>query len=99
RDLYVTGVQTCALPISSSEGMTLRSMTRGGVMPSEDAVSKIEKDFPNTTAGSLAKIVHARIKLNAKDYAGAASLLDSSAIAEYRSEERRVGKECRCRWG
>jgi peptidoglycan lytic transglycosylase len=62
---------------------TLRSMTRGGIMPSEDAVAKIEKDFPNTTAGSLARIVHARIKLNAKDYAGAASLLDSSAIAQY----------------
>jgi soluble lytic murein transglycosylase len=62
---------------------TLRSMSRGGVMPAEDAVAKIEKDFPNTTAGSLAKIVHARIKLNAKDYAGAASLLDSSAITQY----------------
>lgn len=62
---------------------TLRSMTSGGVMPSEDAVAKIEKDFPNTTAGSLAKIVHARIRLNAKDYAGAASLLDSSSIAQY----------------
>jgi soluble lytic murein transglycosylase len=62
---------------------TLRSMTRGGVMPSEDSVAKIEKEFPNTTAGSLAKVVHARIKLNARDYAGAASLLDSSAIAQY----------------
>jgi soluble lytic murein transglycosylase len=62
---------------------TLRSMTRGGVMPAEDAVAKIEKDFPNTTAGSLAKMVHARIKLTTKDYAGAASLLDSSAIAQY----------------
>jgi hypothetical protein len=58
-------------------------MTRGGVMPCEDAVAKLEKDFPNTTAGSLAKIVHARIKLNARDYAGTASLLDSSAIAQY----------------
>ena len=62
---------------------TLRAMTRGGVMPSEDAVAKIEKDFPKTTAGSLAKIVHARIRLNANDFAGAASLLDSSAFAEY----------------
>ncbi len=62
---------------------TLRSMTRGGVIPAEDAVAKIEKDFPNTTAGSLARMVHARIKLNAKDYAGAASLLDSSAFAQY----------------
>jgi len=62
---------------------TLRTMTRGGVLPAEDAVVKIEKDFPKTTAGSLAKIVHARIRLNVKDFAGAASLLDSSAIAEY----------------
>ena len=62
---------------------TLRSMTRGGVMPSEDAVARIEKDFPNTTAGALAKMVHSRIKQNANDYAGAASLLDSSAIAQY----------------
>src|SRR5206468_7762055 len=45
---------------------TLRAMTRGGVLPSEDAVAQIEKDFPRTTAGALAKIVHARIRLNAK---------------------------------
>ena len=62
---------------------TLRSMTRGGVLPAEDAVARIESDFPRTTAGALARIVHARIKLNAKDFAGAASLLDASAIRDY----------------
>jgi soluble lytic murein transglycosylase len=62
---------------------TLRSMTRGGVLPAEDAVARIESDFPKTTAGALAKIVHARIKLNSKDFAGAASLLDASAIRDY----------------
>jgi soluble lytic murein transglycosylase len=62
---------------------TLRSMTRGGVLPAEDAVARIESDFPKTTAGTLARIVHARIKLNAKDYAGAASLLDSNALRDY----------------
>src|SRR3954466_497877 len=62
---------------------TLRAMTRGGVMPSEDAVVKIEKDFPNTTAGSLAKFVRARLKLNSKDNANAAALLDSAAITQY----------------
>src|SRR5437870_11632304 len=62
---------------------TLRAMTRGEVLPAEDAVARIESDFPKTTAGSLARIVHARIKLNAKDFAGAASLLDSSAIRDY----------------
>ncbi len=62
---------------------TLRAMTRGGVLPAEDAVARIESDFPKTTAGALAKIVHARIKLNAKDFAGAASLLDSKPIRDY----------------
>lgn len=62
---------------------TLRAMTRGGVLPGEDAVARIESDFPRTTAGALAKIVHARIKLNAKDFAGAASLLDASTIRDY----------------
>src|SRR3989440_7812745 len=62
---------------------TLRAMTRGGVLPAEDAVARIESDFPKTTAGALAKIVHARIKLNAKDFAGAAALLDASAIQNY----------------
>src|SRR5438309_23575 len=62
---------------------TLRAMTRGGVLPAEDAVARIESDFPKTTAGSLAKIVHARIKLNARDFTSAASLLDSSAIRDY----------------
>src|SRR5712691_5781500 len=62
---------------------TLRAMTRGGVLPAEDEVVRIESDFPRTTAGALAKIVHARIKMNAKDFAGAASLLDSNTIRDY----------------
>jgi soluble lytic murein transglycosylase len=61
----------------------LRAMTRGGVLPAEDVVAKIENDFPRTTAGSLAKLVHARIKLNNKDYAGAAALLDSRNFTDY----------------
>src|SRR6266852_607310 len=28
---------------------TLRAMTRGGVLPAEDAVARIESDFPRTT--------------------------------------------------
>ncbi len=37
---------------------TLRSMTRGGVLPAEDAVARIEADYPKTTAGALAKCEH-----------------------------------------
>lgn len=60
----------------------LRAMTRGGVLPSEEVVARIESDFPRTKAAALAKIVHARIKLNAKDFAGAALLLDSTVIRD-----------------
>src|SRR3989442_10961056 len=62
---------------------TLRAMTRGGGLPAEDAVARIESDFPKTTAGSLAKIIHARIKLNAKDFGGGGALLDLNAIYGY----------------
>src|SRR6266404_3481770 len=61
---------------------TLRTMTRGGVLPAEDAVARIETDFPKTTAGALANIVHARLRINAKDFAGAASLLDTKTIRD-----------------
>src|SRR5438876_2045505 len=64
---------------------SLRSMTRGGVWPSEDAVAKIESDFPRTTAGALARIVRARIKTNARDFNGAATLLNASSIRDYTS--------------
>lgn len=58
----------------------LRSMTRGGVIPSESVVAKIEADFPNSRPGGLARILRARIKLNGGDAPGAAALLDSSVI-------------------
>ncbi|MEP6569197.1 MAG: transglycosylase SLT domain-containing protein [Acidobacteriota bacterium] len=61
----------------------LRAMTRGGVLPSEDVVARIESDYPRTKAAALARIVRARIRLNAKDFAGAASLLDTSVIRDH----------------
>ncbi|HYV25538.1 MAG TPA: hypothetical protein VE969_09925, partial [Pyrinomonadaceae bacterium] len=72
-----TSLQQTPQEIQARE--TLRSMTRGGVLPAEDAVTRIEKNFPNTTAGTLAKLVHARIRMDAKDYTGAASLIDDSS--------------------
>ncbi|HEX8139095.1 MAG TPA: transglycosylase SLT domain-containing protein [Pyrinomonadaceae bacterium] len=61
---------------------TLRAMTNGGVLPSEDAVARIEAEFPGTKAAGLARMVRARIKLKANDYAGAASLLEAGVIRE-----------------
>src|SRR5205085_6706520 len=64
---------------------TLRSMTRNDVLPAEDAVLGFENQFPNSKAAALARIRRARIRLNAKDFAGAASLLDTKIISEQTS--------------
>ena len=63
----------------------LRSMTRNDVLPSEDVVAGIENQFPRTKTAALARILRARIKLNAKDFAGAASLLDAKMISDQTS--------------
>src|SRR5690349_24180708 len=82
RDLYVTGVQTCALPIS----------------PYNDAGG------PNS--GSAYVLFGGASGLGSIDL-GNLSLKDGFRIQGERfgeiagisrSEERRVGKECRCRW-
>ncbi len=59
----------------------LRNMTRGGVLPAEDVLVRMESEFPNTKAAALARLVRARIKLEQKDFAGVASLLDTKLIA------------------
>ncbi|HEU4432047.1 MAG TPA: tetratricopeptide repeat protein, partial [Pyrinomonadaceae bacterium] len=64
---------------------TMRAMTRNDVLPSEDVVAGIENQFPRTKAAALARILRARIKLNARDFSGAASLLDTRVIADHSS--------------
>ena len=63
----------------------LRSMTRNDVLPAENVVADIENQFPRTKAAALARILRARIKINARDFAGAASLLDTKLIGEHTS--------------
>ena len=62
---------------------TLRSMTRNDVLPSEDVVIGIENQFPRTKAAALARLLRARIKLNTRDFAGAATLLDTKVITDH----------------
>src|SRR2546422_472575 len=71
RDVAVTGVQTCALPISFQAGSVRRPSITGGV----------------TTACATA------VGGVAERGVGGVPASDAG-----RSEERRVGKECRSRW-
>lgn len=61
----------------------LRSMTRGGVLPADSVVAKLEADYPDTKVAGLARILRARIKLGAGDAAGAAELLEAGVISKY----------------
>jgi len=60
----------------------LRSMTRNGVLPAEDAVARIESEYPNTRTAGLARFLRARIKIKMGDFGGGISLLDSSLISD-----------------
>src|SRR2546430_7109589 len=83
RDLTVTGVQTCALPISFGTDVDYAQLI------------KIYGEGPKTEARySPAQCMGTRraAKIGTPDYAHV-----STSFIE-RSEERRVGKECRSRW-
>jgi soluble lytic murein transglycosylase len=62
---------------------SLRLMTRNSVLPAEDVVARIENDYPRTKTAGLARLLRARIKIANKDFAGAATLLDSPVIRDY----------------
>src|SRR5205823_11584147 len=93
RDKLVTGVQTCALPILPSSA---------GGFPSAGAGTGTAMTLPTTAdlAGS-SKLLHAaETTIACAALPVARSWITSpwlSAPALGRSEERRVGKECRCR--
>src|SRR3989440_5782130 len=79
RDLIVTGVQTCALPI-------LNPSTR---LPGTTEIEReIRRRMEN---GELFAVCYADLD-HFKEYN------DRYSYNDGRSEERRVGKECRSRW-
>src|SRR5258708_10806810 len=83
RDDLVTGVQTCALPISLNFTVTQ------GTSPGFVTVYAANQPTPATST-----LNYAAGQTRANN-AVAALASDTSGL---RSEERRVGKECRSRW-
>src|SRR2546427_12913731 len=89
RDLTVTGVRTCALPISPF--LNLGARPRVAVLREQGVNSHVEMAYAFTEAGFDAVDVHMTDLQS-----GRAQLQDFAGVV--RSEERRVGKECRSRW-
>src|SRR3712207_208209 len=65
----------------------LRLLTRGGALPPEQQVAQLASEFSGTRTGALAQLVRARIRYEARDYAGAAELLRGVSF----KDETRVG--------
>src|SRR5256886_12171991 len=85
RYLTVTGVQTCALPIS-------RSHPRRGERRAVPRLERAHRARMLRARGSVARLDELRLRPHTARLDGAARSRD------IRSEERRVGKECRSRW-
>src|SRR2546421_4162150 len=82
RDLIVTGVQTCALPIS----VLLKALV----------LAELLQDLLGRPAESLEQNGHGLLALAVDADTDHVALVDLHL--QPRSEERRVGKECRSRW-
>src|SRR5207253_8436186 len=98
RDGHVTGVQTCALPISISGERPYASAARAALQDFRISAPSWRLDLDQAGA-RMALAEPARI-----DAASGARLALSAHAAVsrgpiWRSEERRVGKECRWRRG
>ncbi len=56
---------------------SLREMTKDGKLPPESVVTNLESRFAGKRTGVLARLLHARIRFENKDFTGAAALLNS----------------------
>src|SRR5207253_6024939 len=82
RDGHVTGVQTCALPIY--EALTMPGIANAWTMPIKARIDML-------TTG-------VRTPLGIKVLGSDLGEIEKVGGQIERSEERRVGKECRSRW-
>lgn len=71
---------SCSAQTEEQALRSLREMTKDGKLPPESAVAAIESRFAGKRAGVLARLLHARIKFENKDNAGAAALLASDVF-------------------
>src|SRR5687767_15176651 len=90
RDKLVTGVQTCALPISvvGPSVSSCHRSRRDQVLRSRDHAS------PGVPESWRVPACGRQLRAERELSPG-----NSASLSGSRSEERRVGKECRCGWG
>src|SRR2546429_8687944 len=97
RDVAVTGVQTCALPISGESEAYTRAKKRlrqlKDLLRYSVSAPQIKAGESHPAQRSFAKEDYLAAVEKAKELIAAGDFMQVQ-----RSEERRVGKECRSRW-
>src|SRR5690606_40527556 len=89
RDFHVTGVQTCALPISLKAEPTPKAPRTEGSAKDGAATKQAHKPKGEPKPSR---------KTGGERLVEMLTLRDGGVTIGDRSEERRVGKECRDRW-
>src|SRR5690606_40051952 len=95
RDFHVTGVQTCALPIYWSGFFSLRKLIFAPGLAFAAAHPQTEFTTTSVVPSLSTAFLTPSAVCNSSNPADARSSLIGFTN---RSEERRVGKECRSRW-
>jgi hypothetical protein len=73
---------SCSAQTEEQALKSLRDLSKNDKLPPEDVVAGIESRFAGRKTGALAKLLHARIKFDNGDFAGAAALLNTDVIAK-----------------
>src|SRR5690606_40050164 len=94
RVFHVTGVQTCALPISSRKPVDIAINSEASIIIHHDDWYYLLVTHGSCCAGANSSY-NIRMGRSGKV---TGPYLDNMGIDMIRSEERRVGKECRYRW-
>jgi soluble lytic murein transglycosylase len=72
----------CSAQTEEQALKSLREMSRDGKLPPEAYVAGIESRFAGKKVGALAKLLHARIRLENNDFSSAAAILNTDVIAQ-----------------
>lgn len=81
--LAAAGLTVCCSAQTEEQALDgLRQVVAGGMQPTEEYLANIERRFAGKRTGALAKLLHARIKFDNKDFAGTATLLNSEEFAQ-----------------
>src|SRR3989454_10851617 len=95
RDYKVTGVQTCALPISRDGDAAPRHAL---AMPEGVGVAGLDGLAPVVFHGEIRGLELRHLAIDVDDVEARVEAPEQAVRGVERSEERRVGKECRSRW-